>query len=94
MFLSTHSAISLPACGSIHVVTNVARFSRALPSSSSSSCTSWYATSAGTGSSASRVRGGLTSADSAGFAIPMKGFASDVREVSLELGEPECRAIG
>ncbi len=41
MFLSTHSAISARACGSIQVVTNVARFSRALPSSSSSSWTSW-----------------------------------------------------
>ena len=35
----------LPACGSIHVDTNVARLSRALPSSMSSSRTSWYATS-------------------------------------------------
>ena len=41
MFLSTHSAISSSACGSIHVVTNVARFSRALPSSISSSWISW-----------------------------------------------------
>lgn len=39
MFLSRHSAISTPACGSIQVVTNVARFSRELPSSISSSCT-------------------------------------------------------
>jgi len=37
MFLSRHSAISRSACGSIHVVTNVATFSRALPSSISSS---------------------------------------------------------
>jgi hypothetical protein len=37
MFLSRHSAISLSACGSIQVVTKVARFIRALPSSISSS---------------------------------------------------------
>ena len=41
MFLSKHSAISFSACGSIHVVTNVARFRRALPSSISSSWTIW-----------------------------------------------------
>jgi hypothetical protein len=41
MFLSKHSAISFSACGSIHVVTNVARFMRALPSSISSSWTIW-----------------------------------------------------
>ena len=41
MFLSNVSAISRSACGSIHVVTNVARFSRALPSSISSSWTNW-----------------------------------------------------
>ncbi|CAM5549242.1 hypothetical protein SPURM210S_03636 [Streptomyces purpurascens] len=40
MFLSRHSAISSPASGSIQVVTKVARFSRALPSSISSSRTS------------------------------------------------------
>ena len=37
MFLSKHSAISFSACGSIHVVTKVARFIRAFPSSISSS---------------------------------------------------------
>jgi len=37
MFLSKHSVISFSACGSIHVVTNVATFNRALPSSISSS---------------------------------------------------------
>ena len=37
MFLSNVSAISGPASGSIQVVTNVARFSRELPSSSNSS---------------------------------------------------------
>ena len=37
MFLSEHSAISRAACGSIHVLTNVAMFRRALPSSISSS---------------------------------------------------------
>ncbi len=36
MFLSAVSAISLPAVEGIQVVTNVARFSRAAPSSSSS----------------------------------------------------------
>ncbi len=41
MFLSTHSSIKARACGSIQVVTNVARFSRALPSSSSSSWINW-----------------------------------------------------
>ncbi|HEY1619906.1 MAG TPA: hypothetical protein VGG25_19945 [Streptosporangiaceae bacterium] len=39
MFLLKHSAISRSACGSIQVVTNVARFSRALPSRISSSRT-------------------------------------------------------
>ena len=37
MFLSKLSAISFSASGSIQVVTNVARLSRELPSSSSSS---------------------------------------------------------
>ena len=37
MFLSALSFIRVSACGSIQVVTNVARLSRALPSSSSSS---------------------------------------------------------
>ncbi len=37
MFLSNVSAISFSACGSIQVVTNVARFSLLLPSSISSS---------------------------------------------------------
>jgi hypothetical protein len=37
IFLSLASAISSAASGSIHVVTKVARFSRELPSSSSSS---------------------------------------------------------
>ena len=41
MFLSRHSAISSSACGSIQVVTNVARFRRALPSSISSSWMIW-----------------------------------------------------
>ncbi len=45
MFLSNVSDISFSACGSIHVVTNVARFRRALPSSISSSWTTWYAVS-------------------------------------------------
>ena len=37
MFLSNVSAISVSACGSIQVVTNVARFSLLLPSSINSS---------------------------------------------------------
>ena len=37
MFLSNVSDISCPASGSIHVVTNVARFNRELPSSINSS---------------------------------------------------------
>ena len=41
MFLSKHSAISRSACGSIQVVTKVARFRRALPSSISSSWMIW-----------------------------------------------------
>ena len=41
MFLSKVSAISLSASGSMCVVTNVARFRRALPSSMSSSWTIW-----------------------------------------------------
>ncbi len=41
MFLSNVSAMSTRACGSIHVVTNVARLRRALPSSISSSWTNW-----------------------------------------------------
>ena len=45
MFLSKVSAMSCSAWGSIHVVTNVARLSRALPSSISSSRTYWYAVS-------------------------------------------------
>jgi len=41
MFLSAQSDIRVSACGSIQVVTNVARLSRALPSSSTSSLISW-----------------------------------------------------
>ncbi len=41
MFLSKHSAMSLSACGSIQVDTNVATLSRAFPSSMSSSWTIW-----------------------------------------------------
>ncbi len=41
MFLSRHSAISRSASGSIHVVTNVARLSRAFPSSMRWSWTIW-----------------------------------------------------
>jgi hypothetical protein len=45
MFLLRHSAMSTSACGSIHVVTNVARFCRALPSRMSSSRTTCSAVS-------------------------------------------------
>ncbi len=41
MFLDAHSAMSRSASGSIHVVTNVARLSRATPSSRSSSWMTW-----------------------------------------------------
>ena len=41
MFLSTVSAYRRRASSSIHVETNVARLSRALPSSIASSCTIW-----------------------------------------------------
>ena len=41
MFLSKHSAMSFSACGSIQVVTNVARLRRALPSSIRSSWMIW-----------------------------------------------------
>ena len=41
MFLSKHSLISFSAWGSIQVVTNVATFSRAFPSSISSSWMIW-----------------------------------------------------
>ncbi len=41
MFLSKVSAISRAAWGSIHVVTKVARFRRAFPSTMSSSWTTW-----------------------------------------------------
>ena len=45
MFLSNASAMSLSASGSIHVVTNVARLSRELPSRRSSSWIKRYAVS-------------------------------------------------
>ena len=41
MFLSNVSAMRRSANGSMYVVTKVARLSRALPSSISSSCTIW-----------------------------------------------------
>ncbi len=75
MFLSNVSLYSFAAVGSIQVVTNVARFSRALPSSIASSCTIWYAvsgsmlslgrTNRGTDrSSARRAKSGLTDIES------------------------------
>ena len=74
MFLSRHSAISTPACGSIQVVTNVARFSRELPSSISSSWTSWYAVVGGSGPSGSRCLGGASVMPPTGLASPKKGL--------------------
>jgi hypothetical protein len=57
MFLSNVSAMSRSAWGSIHVVTNVARFNRALPSSISSSRTNWYTVSGSISRSGSTWRG-------------------------------------
>ena len=57
MFLSAHSAIRSSPWRSIHVVTNVARFVRAFPSSSSSSCTIWYAVPGSIGPSGRRLVG-------------------------------------
>ena len=57
MFLSNVSAISFSASGSIHVVTNVARFSRELPSSMSSSWMNRYAAPASMHSSGIRSAG-------------------------------------
>lgn len=70
MFLSRHSAIRTSTCGSIHVVTNVARLSRALPSSISSSWTSWYAVEGGMGSPGSRCLGGASVMPATGLASP------------------------
>lgn len=70
MFLSRHSAISNPASGSIHVVTKVARFSRALPSSISSSRTSWWAVAGAMGGSGSRCVGGASAMSPSGLAGP------------------------
>src|SRR5665647_864574 len=57
MFLSKDSVSSRTASGSIHVVTKVARFIRAFPSSISSSWIVSYATLAGTSCGPSRCRG-------------------------------------
>ena len=57
MFLAEHSAISSSASGSIQVVTNVARLSRALPSRMSSSRTICSAVRGSTPCSASLYRG-------------------------------------
>ena len=60
MFLSRQSAMSCRACGSPHVLTNVARLRRALPSSISSSWTIWNATSGGSSPSGMVWRGILS----------------------------------
>ncbi len=70
MFLSRHSAIRTPASGSIQVVTKVARFRRELPSSISSSCTSWAAVIGGSGASGSRCLGGASDMPPTGLASP------------------------
>ncbi|MGY3057333.1 hypothetical protein ACVWZD_001578 [Streptomyces sp. TE3672] len=70
MFLSRHSPISTPAWGSIQVVTKVARLSRELPSSISSSWTRPYAVDGGIGPSGNRCRGGADSMPAAGSASP------------------------
>jgi hypothetical protein len=57
MFLSKVSAISFSASGSIQVVTKVARFSRELPSSISSSWMNRYAAAGSMASSGSRSDG-------------------------------------
>ena len=57
MFLGAHSAISASASGSIQVVTNVARLSRALPSRMSSSRTTWSAVRGSVPCAGSRYRG-------------------------------------
>ena len=57
MFLLRHSVISCSAWGSIQVVTNVARFSRAFPSRISSSRTACRAVSGSRPCRASRCRG-------------------------------------
>jgi hypothetical protein len=69
MFLSTASAMSAAASGSIHVVTKVARFSRALPSRMRSPRTSRAAISGGVVSLGIRSRGirpGRSGLDSSG----------------------------
>ena len=63
MFLSNVSAISLSASGSIQVVTNVARFSRELPSSINSSWMNRYAA-AGSISSSGSLNAGTGAVDS------------------------------
>lgn len=70
MFLSRHSAISIPACGSIQVVTKVARFSREFPSSISSSCTIWSAVVGGSGPSGRRCFGGASTMPLTGLVSP------------------------
>ena len=57
MFLGAHSAIRISASGSIQVVTNVARFSRALPSRMSSSRTTCSAVRGSTPCSGRSYRG-------------------------------------
>ncbi len=57
MFLSNVSAMSFSASGSIHVVTNVARFNRELPSSMSSSWMKRYAAPGSIASSGRRSEG-------------------------------------
>jgi len=57
MFLLTDTAISASISGSSHVWQKVARFCRALPSSITSSATTWYASRAGDSSDGKRYLG-------------------------------------
>ena len=72
MFLLRHSVISCSACGSIQVVTNVARLSRALPSRISSSRTTCSAVSGSMPCSGSRSR-------------VTRGRAPDVHRVDVQV---------
>ena len=74
MFLSKHSVMSRSACGSIHVLTNVARLSRAFPSSMSSSWMIWYALSGAISSAGSSWRG--IGAESSAKTVRARGRAA------------------
>ncbi|SCD58943.1 hypothetical protein GA0115236_11314 [Streptomyces sp. IgraMP-1] len=73
-FLSRHSAITAAPSGSIQVVTKVARFCRAFPSSITSSCTIRRATSGGSEWALSLLTGGTDSIAAAGSAARWNGL--------------------